>query len=80
MPVAIAVRARLFARLREQAGTETETLELPAGSSLADAYDALRLRHPALPDRSGVRAALNYEFNDWTARSRTGTRSRSSHR
>src|ERR1700686_2635023 len=68
MPVAIAVRTRLFARLREQAGTETETLELQAGSSLADAYDALRLRHPALPDRSGVRAAVNQEFSDWTAK------------
>jgi molybdopterin synthase catalytic subunit len=68
VPVAIAVRARLFARLREQAGTETERLELPAGSSLADAYDTLRLRHPTLPERSGVRAALNFEFNDWTAK------------
>ena len=69
MPVAIAVRTRLFARLREQAGgLETETLELPAGATLADAYEALRLSHPALPDRSGVRAALNQEFNDWTAK------------
>jgi molybdopterin synthase catalytic subunit len=68
VPVAIAVRTRLFARLREQAGgLETETLELPAGATLADAYEALRLKHPALPDRSGVRAALNQEFNDWTA-------------
>ena len=68
MPVAIAVRTRLFARLREQAGgLETDTLELPAGATLADAYEALRLKHPALPDRSGVRAALNFEFDDWTA-------------
>ena len=68
MPVAIAVRTRLFARLREQAGgLETGTLELPAGATLADAYEALRLKHPALPDRSGVRAALNFEFDDWTA-------------
>jgi molybdopterin converting factor subunit 1 len=68
VPVAIAVRTRLFARLREQAGgLETDTLELPAGATLADAYEALRLKHPALPDRSGVRAALNFEFDDWTA-------------
>ena len=68
MPVAIAVRTRLFARLREQAGgLETDTLELPAGATVADAYEALRLKHPALPDRSGVRAALNFEFDDWTA-------------
>jgi MoaE-MoaD fusion protein len=68
MPVAIAVRARLFARLREQAGMETETLELPAGSTLADVYEALRQRHPALEgDRKAVRAALNQEFKDWTS-------------
>jgi molybdopterin synthase catalytic subunit len=66
--VAIAVRARLFARLREQAGMETETLELPAGSTLADVYEALRQRHPALEgDRKAVRAALNQEFRDWTS-------------
>jgi len=68
VPVAIAVRTRLFARLREQAGgLETDTLELPAGATVADAYEALRLKHPTLPDRSGVRAALNFEFDDWTA-------------
>jgi molybdopterin synthase catalytic subunit len=68
MPVAIAVRARLFARLREQAGMEIETIELPAGSTLADVYEALRQRHPALEgDRTAVRAALNQEFRDWTS-------------
>ncbi|TAN31966.1 molybdopterin converting factor subunit 1 [bacterium] len=68
MAVAIAVRARLFARLREQAGTESQTVELPAGSTLADVYQALRRSHPALePDRAAVRAALNQEFADWSA-------------
>jgi MoaE-MoaD fusion protein len=68
VPVAIAVRVRLFARLREQAGTETEMLELPAASTLADVYDGLRKRHPALEtDRGAVRVALNQEFSDWTA-------------
>src|SRR5260370_16270579 len=43
-------------------------LTATAGSSMADSYEALRLRHPALPDRSGVRAALNFEFSDWTAK------------
>jgi molybdopterin synthase catalytic subunit len=67
VPVAIAVKVRLFARLREQAGTETETLELAAGSTLADVYEALRLNHSALePDRTAVRAALNQEFKDWS--------------
>jgi molybdopterin converting factor subunit 1 len=68
MAVAIAVRARLFARLREQAGTDDEHVELPAGSTVSDVYDALRRAHPALEsDRKAVRAALNQEFADWDA-------------
>jgi MoaE-MoaD fusion protein len=68
MAVAIAVRARLFARLREQAGTDTESVELPTGSSISDVYEALRRLHPALvTDRNAVRAALNREFADWDA-------------
>jgi molybdopterin synthase catalytic subunit len=68
VPVAIAVRVRLFARLREQAGMETATLELPAGSTVAEVYEALRREHSALEaDRNAVRAALNQEFNDWSA-------------
>jgi molybdopterin synthase catalytic subunit len=68
MAVAIAVRARLFARLREQAGTDAESVELPTGSKVSDVYEALRRFHPALePDRSSVRAALNQEFVDWDA-------------
>jgi molybdopterin converting factor subunit 1 len=68
VPVAIAVRARLFARLREQAGTDTEMLELPATSTLTDVYEALRRRHPKLEsDRNAVRAALNLEFKEWSA-------------
>jgi molybdopterin synthase catalytic subunit len=63
----------LFARLRELArGAETETLELPAGSTLTDVYEALRLRHPALPDRGAVRPALNQEFSDWGAAAADG--------
>lgn len=66
MAVAIAVRARLFARLREQAGTDTEEVELPAGSTVADVYDAVRRLHSGLEtDRGVVRAALNQEFTDW---------------
>jgi molybdopterin synthase catalytic subunit len=68
MAVAIAVKARLFARLREQAGAEVETIQVPAGSTVADVYDALRRAHPALEtDRAAVRAALNQEFADWGA-------------
>ena len=68
MAVAIAVRARLFARLREQAGTDDESLELPAGSTVADVYAALRKSHPGLEtDRNAVRAAVNQEFAGWDA-------------
>jgi molybdopterin synthase catalytic subunit len=68
MAVAIAVKVRFFARLREQAGTETESIELPSGSTLADAYRAMRRVHPALePSLDSVRPAVNQEFSDWDA-------------
>ncbi|HYM67646.1 MAG TPA: molybdopterin converting factor subunit 1 [Patescibacteria group bacterium] len=67
MAVAIAVKARLFARLRELAGVETERLELPAGSTLADVYGLLRSKHAALPEPAAVRGAVNQEFSDWTS-------------
>jgi MoaE-MoaD fusion protein len=59
------VTARLFARLREQAGTSCEQLDL-AGGTVADVYEALVRRHPALePDRALVRPARNEEFAGW---------------
>jgi len=67
MAVAIGIKVRFFARLRELAGVDTEALQLPAGSSISDAYDTLRSAHPALPARESVRAALNQEFADWDA-------------
>ena len=64
--MAIAVRVRLFARLREQAGTDHETIEVAPGASLADVYAAIRRAHPTLEaDREGVRPALNQEFAAW---------------
>jgi molybdopterin synthase catalytic subunit len=68
MAVAIAVRARLFARLRELAGTDNESVELPTGSNVADVFDAVVRLHPGLAaDRNAVRVALNQEFVDWDA-------------
>ena len=68
MAVAIALRVRFFARLREQAGTETVAIQVAPGSTLADVYDVLRQRHPALEsDRTAVRGAINQEFAAWTA-------------
>ena len=69
MAVAIAVRARLFARLREQAGTDTEQIELLAGSTVADVYEAIQKLHPGLQaDWNAVRVALNQEFTSWTTK------------
>jgi molybdopterin converting factor subunit 1 len=66
MAVAIAVRARLFARLKEQAGTDSEQVALPAGSTVADVWEALRRSHPGLEaNRDAVRAALNQAFAGW---------------
>jgi molybdopterin synthase catalytic subunit len=68
VPVAIAVRIRFFARLRELAGTELETLEVPPGSTLGDVYGALQQSHPALEQkREAIQVALNQEFSDWDA-------------
>ena len=67
MAVAIAVAVRFFARLRELAGTETEALQVPPGSTLRGVYEALRRQHSALPALGSVRAALNQEFADWDA-------------
>jgi len=66
--VAIAVRARYFARLRELAGTEIEHVHVSAGDTLGDAYDAARAIHPALPEQQGVRGAVNQEFAGWDAK------------
>jgi len=67
MKVAVRVTALLFARLREQAGTDRVELELPGAPTVADVYDELRRRHPALESRREiVRPAVNQEFAAWT--------------
>jgi len=72
MAVAIAVRARYFARLRELAGTEIEVMHVSDGATLADAYEAARTKHPGLPDQQGVRGAVNQEFAGWDAKIANG--------
>ena len=69
MAVAIAVRTLLFARLREQAGTDSATVEVRSDSTVSDVYDELRKSHPGLEaNRESVRAAVNQEFAEWSAR------------
>ncbi|OLC26189.1 MAG: molybdopterin converting factor subunit 1 [Actinobacteria bacterium 13_1_20CM_2_65_11] len=64
----MAVRTRLFARLREQAGTDAETVEVRPGSTVDEVYDALQKAHAGLEaNRESVRVAVNQEFADWDA-------------
>jgi len=59
------ITARLFARLREQAGTGCEQLDL-VGGTVAEVYALLVRRHPGLePDRALVRPTRNEEFVGW---------------
>lgn len=65
MDGAIAVRVRLFAMQREAAGTREVALELPAGATVDDAWEALAARVPALaPGRPTVRFAVNGAYAD----------------
>ncbi len=68
MRVAVAVKVLYFARLREKAGMESERIELPSGATVRDVFAAAARAHPALDaDREVVRAAVNREFEDWSA-------------
>jgi molybdopterin converting factor subunit 1 len=57
------VTVRLFARLRELAGTDTIACDLPAGATVSDVWRDVAARHPALePFRTGVSCAVNADF------------------
>jgi len=57
------VTVRLFARLRELAGTEVLTREMAAGSTVADVWRSLVRDLPALePYGAAVSAAVNDEY------------------
>lgn len=61
----MAVTVRLFARLRELAGTEQEAVE--GAATVGDVYAAVRGRHPSLPEGSTLlRAARNEELAEWS--------------
>jgi molybdopterin synthase catalytic subunit len=66
------VTARLFARLREQAGTAAEDVDA-AGATIADVYRTLLDRHPALERDLGlIRPARNEEMVAWDEPVRDG--------
>jgi MoaE-MoaD fusion protein len=61
----VRVRVRLFAIQRELAGTREVPLDLPDGSTIADAWSALVERYPSLaPGRASVRFARNGAYAD----------------
>ena len=57
------VVVKLFALLREKAGTDTVHLVLPAGATVDHALEALQQRYPVLmPYLTNVRPSLHMEF------------------
>ncbi|MGH7912268.1 MAG: molybdenum cofactor biosynthesis protein [Candidatus Dormibacteraceae bacterium] len=63
--------ARLFARLRELAGTGSEPVE--GAATVGDVYAVLRRRHPSLPEgRALLRAARNEQLAQWSDAVRDG--------
>ena len=59
------IRVRLFATQRELAGTREVGLDVADGATVADTWDALVARHPALaPGRDFVRFARNGVYAD----------------
>jgi molybdopterin converting factor subunit 1 len=65
-PIApLRIRVRLFAMQREAAGMRELRLEVPLGSTVDDAWNAVVETVPALaPGRSSLRFAVNGEYTD----------------
>src|SRR5690349_17786706 len=65
-PIApLRIRVRLFAMQRETAGMRELRLEVPLGSTVDDAWNAVVATVPALaPGRSSLRFAVNGEYAD----------------
>ncbi len=62
------IQVKLFALLREIAGTDTIALEVPEAAHAGQALQALSRQHPALqPYLENVRLALNMDFVDEAA-------------
>ena len=62
------IQVKLFALLREMAGTDTVALEIPNAANAGQALYALSQLHPVLqPYLDNVRLALNMDFVDETA-------------
>ena len=67
------VTVRLFAQLREVCGGSECVCAVPAGTSVADVWRALILRHPSLEPYGGsVTCAVNADFAKMTSSVRDG--------
>src|SRR5262249_27806406 len=61
--VIMQITVKLFALMREKAGTDTVTLDIPAGATLAQAIAALVCHYPMLePYMTNTRCALHMDF------------------
>lgn len=59
------VTVKLFALMREQAGTDTVELTVPEGTTLRQVLDVLCQRHPVLaPSLANTRLSVHMEFVD----------------
>jgi molybdopterin converting factor subunit 1 len=62
------VTIRLFARLRELAGSAELTRQIPEGSNAMDAWQALTAEFPAMTDYGrSISCAVNQEYARLTA-------------
>ena len=67
------VTVQVFARLREIAGRPEWTLDVPAGASVHDVWQAAAAERPGLSEfRQGVSCAVNAEFASWASAVREG--------
>ena len=67
------VRIRLFARLRELAGTGDLTRDVGDDATASDAWGVLVREFPALADYSrNVACAVNEEYAQWSSRLKDG--------
>jgi molybdopterin converting factor subunit 1 len=62
------ITVRLFALLREKAGTDTVHLQIPESTRVAQALEVLQDQHPVLqPYLARVRLSLQMQFVDTEA-------------
>jgi molybdopterin synthase catalytic subunit len=67
MKVAVRVTARLFARLREQAGAGSVEVEVEPGATIATVYERVRSTYPRLEaEPQLIRPARNQAYADWS--------------